>query len=41
MAALRGQRYMVVSSDSHAGPPPEKHFRPYCPDKYLPEFDEY
>jgi len=41
MAALRGQRYMIVSSDSHAGPPPEKHFRPYCPDKYLPEFDEY
>jgi predicted TIM-barrel fold metal-dependent hydrolase len=41
MVALRGQRYMIVSSDSHAGPPPEKYLRPYCSDKYLTEFDEY
>lgn len=41
MTALRGERYMVVSSDSHAGPPPEKYLRPYCPEKYLGEFDAY
>lgn len=41
MAPLRGEPYMIVSSDSHAGPPPEVHLRPYCPDKYLREFDEY
>ena len=41
MAALRGQRYMIVSSDSHAGPNPEKYLRPYCPEEYLPEFDDY
>src|SRR5258708_21390962 len=41
MTVLRGQRYMVVSSDSHAGPSPEKYLRPYCPEKFLPEFDDY
>jgi predicted TIM-barrel fold metal-dependent hydrolase len=41
MAALRGQRYLIVSSDSHAGPSPEKYLRPYCPANFLPEFDEY
>lgn len=41
MADLRGQPFMIVSSDSHAGPPPEKYLRPYCPEKYLREFDEY
>jgi hypothetical protein len=41
MAALRGERYLIVSSDSHAGPNPEKYLRPYCPEQYLPEFDDY
>jgi predicted TIM-barrel fold metal-dependent hydrolase len=41
MAALRGQRYLIVSSDSHAGPSPEKYLRPYCPEKFLPEFDDF
>ncbi|WP_236787751.1 amidohydrolase family protein [Amycolatopsis sp. GM8] len=41
MAALRGERYLIVSSDSHAGPPPEKYLRPYCPEKYVRDFDEY
>jgi hypothetical protein len=35
MAALRGERYLIVSSDSHAGPNPEKYLRPYCPEKFL------
>jgi len=33
--------YIVVSSDAHAGPSLERHFRPYCPEKYLPAFDDY
>ena len=41
MAALRGQRYLIVSSDSHAGPNPEKYLRPYCPEQFLPEFDDF
>ncbi|MGE3621561.1 MAG: amidohydrolase family protein [Acidimicrobiia bacterium] len=41
MAALRGQRYLIVSGDSHAGPTPEEHYRSYCPEKYLEEFDEF
>jgi len=41
MAELRGQRYLIVSSDSHAGPNPEKYLRPYCPEQYLPEFDDF
>lgn len=32
---------MVVSSDSHAGPSPERQLRPYCPNRYLPAFDEF
>jgi predicted TIM-barrel fold metal-dependent hydrolase len=32
---------MIVSSDAHAGPPPETYLRPYCPERYLTEFDEY
>jgi predicted TIM-barrel fold metal-dependent hydrolase len=33
--------YMVVSCDSHAGPSLERSLRPYCPSKYLDEFDAY
>jgi predicted TIM-barrel fold metal-dependent hydrolase len=38
---LTGRPYLVVSTDSHAGPQPEKYLRPYCPSRYLEEFDEY
>ncbi len=41
MVARRGERYLIVSSDSHAGPPPEKYLRPYCPPQYLADFDDY
>jgi predicted TIM-barrel fold metal-dependent hydrolase len=35
------RRYLVVSSDSHAGPSLEHSLRPYCPKEYLREFDEF
>ncbi|MDQ1396786.1 MAG: hypothetical protein QOG64_2045 [Acidimicrobiaceae bacterium] len=41
MAPLRGQPYLIVSTDAHAGPSPEHDLRPYCPTKYLHDFDEY
>jgi hypothetical protein len=41
MASLRGEPFVIVSSDSHAGPPFEIHLRPYCSGKYLKDFDEY
>ena len=41
MAEYTGQPYLVVSTDAHAGPSPERHLRPYCPEKFLPDFDEY
>src|SRR5262249_39300270 len=34
-------RYLVVSSDSHAGPSLERDLRPYCPERYLPDFDAF
>jgi len=37
---MGGERYVVVSSDSHVGPPIE-HFRPYCPTSHLEAFDAY
>jgi predicted TIM-barrel fold metal-dependent hydrolase len=33
--------YLVVSCDSHAGPSLERSLRPYCPEKYLDDFDGY
>jgi hypothetical protein len=33
--------YTVVSSDSHAGPSVKDTLRPYCPKKYLTDYDEY
>jgi predicted TIM-barrel fold metal-dependent hydrolase len=36
-----GKPYIVVSADSHAGPPLAEHLRVYCPKEYLPEFDDY
>src|SRR5262245_56238210 len=33
--------YLIVSSDSHVGPVMERDLRPYCPAKYLAEFDAY
>ncbi|HWE68166.1 MAG TPA: amidohydrolase family protein [Acidimicrobiales bacterium] len=41
MAEFSGEPYVVVSTDSHAGPNPERYLRPYCPEQYLAEFDEY
>jgi predicted TIM-barrel fold metal-dependent hydrolase len=41
MARFRGGPYIVVSTDAHAGPSPERQLRPYCPERYLPEFDDY
>ena len=32
---------VVVSSDTHIGPLLQEDLRPYCPQKFLPEFDEY
>jgi predicted TIM-barrel fold metal-dependent hydrolase len=36
-----GQRYLVVSSDSHAGPSLERDLRQYCPASYLHDFDDF
>ena len=33
-------RILIVSSDSHAGPSLKRDLRPFCPKKYLDEFDE-
>jgi predicted TIM-barrel fold metal-dependent hydrolase len=33
--------YTVVSCDTHAGPSLEGVLRPYCPERYLGDFDEY
>ena len=33
--------YLVVSGDSHAGPSLEQDLRPYCPKKYLAQFDAF
>jgi predicted TIM-barrel fold metal-dependent hydrolase len=35
------QRYLVVSSDSHAGPSLERDLRQYCPASYLQDFDDF
>lgn len=37
---LAGERYLIVSTDDHAGPRPSEHLRQYCPSKYLEAFDE-
>jgi predicted TIM-barrel fold metal-dependent hydrolase len=39
--ASGGLPYLVVSTDSHAGPSLEHHLRPYCPAHCLPEFDDF
>ncbi|MGE3447549.1 MAG: amidohydrolase family protein [Microbacteriaceae bacterium] len=36
-----GQPYLVVSSDSHAGPSLERSLRPYCPAEFLETFDDF
>jgi predicted TIM-barrel fold metal-dependent hydrolase len=41
MKERRGEPYIIVSTDAHAGPAPEEHLRPYCPERYLEEFDAY
>jgi predicted TIM-barrel fold metal-dependent hydrolase len=41
VAAQRGDRYLVVACDSHAGPSLERQLRPYCPQRHLDDFDDY
>lgn len=38
---LDTNRYLVVSTDSHAGPSLQGDLREYCPARYLDEFDAY
>ena len=41
-AAMNGStRMIVVSGDSHIGPRLREDLRPYCPQKYLDEFDRF
>src|SRR4051794_2788684 len=35
------RRYVVVSSDGHAGPSLEHSLRPYCPSTHLEAFDDF
>jgi predicted TIM-barrel fold metal-dependent hydrolase len=35
------QPYLVISADSHASPSLEHALRPYCPAKYLQQFDDF
>ncbi len=37
----RGQRYLVVSGDAHAGPSLERDLRPYCPERHVADFDQF
>ncbi|MCD4524259.1 amidohydrolase family protein [Nocardioides sp. cx-173] len=39
-AESNGQRYVIVSTDDHAGPRPSVHLRDYCPPQFLEAFDE-
>jgi predicted TIM-barrel fold metal-dependent hydrolase len=39
--ARAGERYLVVSTDSHAGPSLERDLRPYCPRTHIEEFDAF
>lgn len=41
MASRRGEPYLVVSTDAHAGPPAQTHLRAYCPQRYIADFDAY
>jgi predicted TIM-barrel fold metal-dependent hydrolase len=41
MVPLRRQPYLIMSTDAHAGPSPERDLRSYCPTKYLADFDDY
>lgn len=36
-----GDPYVIVSTDSHAGPTLEGDLRPYCPPQYLRDYDEF
>ena len=39
--AADGQRYVVMSIDSHVGPSVKDQLRPYCDAKYLDDFDRF
>lgn len=39
--ALRGKPYLVISTDSHAGPSVSRDLRPYCPSRYLRDYDDF
>src|SRR5438105_2248893 len=36
-----GAPLIVVSCDTHAGPRLKEDLRPYCPEKYLEQFDDF
>jgi hypothetical protein len=40
-SARRGERYLVVSTDAHAGPSVEHQLRAYCPQACLDDFDAF
>src|ERR1700761_4254114 len=35
------EKYLVVSTDTHAGPSPVKDLRAYCPKQHLDDFDRF
>ena len=39
--AADGQRYVVMSIDSHVGPSVKDQLRPYCEAQYLDDFDRF
>ncbi|HWL44787.1 MAG TPA: amidohydrolase family protein [Ilumatobacter sp.] len=39
--AVSSDRYMIVSTDSHAGPRVKDHLRAYCPEQHLAAYDEF
>ncbi len=41
MSTSTDQPYLIVSGDSHAGPSLEHQLRPYCPQRYLDQFDDF
>src|SRR5216684_1945751 len=41
VAVGEGDPYLIVSSDSHAGPSLTRQLRAYCPARYLDDFDRF
>jgi predicted TIM-barrel fold metal-dependent hydrolase len=36
-----GSPYLIISADGHVGPSLKKELRPYCPERYLADFDDF